>query len=125
MKLQLDEEKPIYQQIKAYLETSIISGSMSAGERIPSTNEFAKFYQINPATAAKGVNELVAEEIIEKRRGVGMFVTEEAREILIEKRKRQFYENYISPLKEEAERLEITEEQLLTMVRGEENHNEN
>lgn len=125
MKNQLDEDKPIFLQIKEHLEDSIINESMVAGERIPSTNEFAKFYQINPATAAKGVNELVTEHVLLKKRGVGMFVTENARNILIEKRKEYFYRNFITPLKEEAERLRISKTQLLYMVESEEGENEN
>ncbi|MEN2768270.1 GntR family transcriptional regulator [Ornithinibacillus xuwenensis] len=116
MKNTLDENKPIFLQIKEQLEDSIINDSIKAGERVPSTNEFAAYYKINPATAAKGINELVAENILFKRRGVGMFVTENAKEILIEKRKKTFYEAYILPLKEEAKKLHITEDELMEMM---------
>lgn len=119
MKNTLDENTPIYLQIKEYLEDSIINGTIKTDERVPSTNEFAKYYKINPATAAKGVNELVMEDILYKRRGVGMFVTENAKGKLIEKRKEIFYENYITPLKKEAERLGITTKQLIEMMSGE------
>lgn len=117
MKSKLDESKPIFLQIKEQIEDSIIDGSIEPGERVPSTNEFAAHYKINPATAAKGINQLVAEDIIFKKRGVGMFVTENAREILVEKRKKSFYENYIIPLKEEAEKLRLDERELLEMVK--------
>ncbi|MBM7601956.1 DNA-binding transcriptional regulator YhcF (GntR family) [Virgibacillus halotolerans] len=119
MKHNLDENKPIFLQIKEQLEDSIIDGSIEIGERVPSTNEFAAFYKINPATAAKGINELVTEKILFKRRGVGMFVTEDAREILIENRKKTFYENYVLPLKGEAEKLRISVADLLEMVERE------
>src|SRR5690625_250614 len=125
MKYKLDESKPIYIQIKEYIEDLIINETIKTGERIPSTNEFAKYYKINPATAAKGVNELVMEDIILKRRGVGMFVTENARGILIEKRKESFYDNYMLPLKDEAKKLQITKEQLLEMIKRGENLDEN
>lgn len=115
--LKLDESKPIYLQIKAYIENSIINKTLKIDERIPSTNELAKFYQINPATAAKGINELVDEGIIYKRRGVGMFVTENARSILVEKRKESFYESYVLPLKNEADKLEITLDELVEMMK--------
>lgn len=120
MKLKLTEDRPIFIQIKEYIEESILNESMKAGEKIPSTNEFAQFYKINPATAGKGVNELVAEGIIEKRRGVGMFVTDVARETLIEKRKESFYQAYIGPLKEEAKRLGISIENIQKMIDEEE-----
>lgn len=120
MKINLDENKPIFLQIKEQLADSIIDGTIEIGERVPSTNEFAAFYKINPATAAKGINELVTEKILYKRRGVGMFVTEDAKEILIENRKKTFYENYVLPLKGEAEKLRISVADLLEMVEREE-----
>jgi GntR family transcriptional regulator len=120
MKNNLDDNKPIFLQIKEQLEDSIINDDIKAGERVPSTNEFAAFYKINPATAAKGINELVAEEILYKRRGVGMFVTENAKEILVEKRKKTFYQHYILPLKEEAKKLNISDTDLMNMMKGEE-----
>jgi len=119
MKNTLDENKPIYLQIKDHLEDLIIKETIQKGERIPSTNEFAKYYKINPATAAKGINELVDEEVLFKRRGVGMFVTENARELLIEKRQKTFYENYMLPLKDEARKLRITETELIEMINRE------
>ncbi|GAA0597931.1 GntR family transcriptional regulator [Virgibacillus siamensis] len=121
MKNKLDENRPIFQQIKEQLEDSIINGSVEPGERVPSTNEFAKFYQINPATAAKGINELVAEGILVKRRGVGMFVTENAKALVTGKRKETFYENFMLPLKSEAIKLNISNEELLEMVKREGN----
>ncbi|GAB3042546.1 GntR family transcriptional regulator [Virgibacillus ainsalahensis] len=125
MKNTLDENKPIFLQIKEQLEDSIINGTIKYGERVPSTNEFAAYYKINPATAAKGINELVTEKILYKRRGVGMFTTEDAKEILIEKRKETFYENYMLPLKNEAKKLRLDEKELLEMVKREDGNNEN
>lgn len=119
MKNTLDENKPIFVQIKEQLEDSIINGNVKTLERVPSTNEFAKYYQINPATAAKGINELVNENILFKRRGVGMFVTENARELLIKKRQETFYENYILPIKNEAKKLRIDKENLIEMINKE------
>lgn len=116
MRKKLDENKPIFLQIKEQIEDSIIEESLVAGERAPSTNEFAKFYQINPATAGKGINELVLEGILLKKRGVGMFVTEEAKEIIIEKRKQTFYENYFLPMKKEAQKLQMKEQELMNML---------
>lgn len=124
MKNALDDNKPIFLQIKEQIEDSIIDGNLNAGERVPSTNEFAKFYKINPATAGKGINQLVQEGIVYKKRGVGMFVTEEARDILIQNRKETFYENYMLPLKREAAKLKINKGELLKMVEREET-NEN
>lgn len=116
MKYQLDDKQPIYLQIKEMIEDSIIKGTMKAGERVPSTNELAKFYSINPATARQGMNELVQENILKIKRGVGMFVTEDAKELLLSKRRMTFYKQYVSPLISEAEKLQISKEQLISMI---------
>jgi GntR family transcriptional regulator len=116
----LDDAKPIFLQIKEQLEDSILNGSIAIGERVPSTNEFAQHYKINPATAGKGINQLVDEGILFKKRGVGMFVTETAQEILLEKRKQQFFNAYIIPLKQEATKLHIAEEEIIRMLKEEE-----
>lgn len=120
MKNKLDETRPIYIQIKEYIEDNILNDSILPGERVPSTNELAKFYRINPATARQGMNELVAEEVLRKQRGVGMFVTERAKEILMENRKEHFYKHFIIPLKNEAEKLQISDAQLVDMLQKKE-----
>lgn len=117
MSLLIDGEKPIFQQIKETIEDAILDGSLQVEDRIPSINEFAKQYQINPATANKGVNELVERGIIYKKRGVGMYVSSEAKQILVRERKESFEQSYIMPLINEAARLGITVEDLETMLR--------
>lgn len=120
MESNLKEDKPIFQQIAEKVELSILDGSIKEGERVPSTNDFAKFYAINPATAAKGINQLVDQEIIYKKRGIGMFVAEGAREIILTKRKERFYKDFIVPLKNEALKLGIRESELKSLLeRGE------
>ncbi|MFC4321925.1 GntR family transcriptional regulator [Litchfieldia salsa] len=112
----LKEDKPIFQQIAEKVESSILDGSIQEGDRVPSTNEFAKYYQINPATAAKGINQLVDQEILYKKRGIGMFVAEGARTIIMNKRKNDFYQDYIVPLKNEAAKLGISVEDLSKLI---------
>lgn len=119
MVLKITEDKPIYIQIKEYIEDSIIDDVMKVGERVPSTNELAKHYQINPATARQGMTELVEENVLQIKRGVGMFVTEKAKEMLIEKRQQTFYDKYIVPIQQEAKKLKITDEQLFDMLKQE------
>ena len=114
----LTNEKPIFQQIRERVEDAILDGQLQPEDRIPSTNEFAKEYQINPATAGKGVNELVDKGIIYKKRGVGMFVHPIAREILVAERKENFLQQHIEPLKKEAQRLGISNEELQKMLQG-------
>lgn len=112
----LNNEKPIFQQIRERIEDAILDGQLQPEDRIPSTNEFAKEYQINPATAGKGVNELVDKGVIYKKRGVGMFVSTDAREILLVERKKSFFQQHIEPLKKEATRLGISNEELQNML---------
>jgi DNA-binding transcriptional regulator YhcF (GntR family) len=118
--INLNSDVPIFQQVAELIESGILEGSMQEGERVPSTNEFAKHYQINPATAAKGINQLVDQEILFKKRGVGMFVTEGAKEIILTKRKNAFFKDFIIPLKKEAYKLGINQEELAAFIRREE-----
>ncbi|MCM3598794.1 GntR family transcriptional regulator [Metabacillus idriensis] len=120
----LDTDRPIFQQIAEQIEDDIINGMVQEGERIPSTNEFAAHYQINPATAAKGINQLVEKGILFKKRGIGMFVAEGAKGILTLKRKEQFYETFILPLKKEAAKLNISVNDLKEMLEKGSGHNE-
>lgn len=112
----LSQEKSIYLQISEMLENDILRDILLADEKVPSTNELAKFYKINPATAAKGVNLLVDEGILYKKRGIGMFVAQGAKETIKKKRKEVFYENYIKVLLNEAASLGIGEDELIEMI---------
>lgn len=114
---QLTQEKSIYIQISEMIETDILRGILEEEERVPSTNELAQIYTINPATAAKGVNILVDEGILYKKRGIGMFVSEGAKKMILAKRKGAFYENYVKGLIEEAKSLGISKEELISMIK--------
>ena len=116
MNLQLDQEKPIFIQIAEGIEDGILTGAFPEESQIPSITEFSVNYKINPATALKGINLLVDENIIFKKRGVGMFVAKGAVQQLKVKRQEQFYENYISKLIEEAKRLGISGDDIIAMV---------
>jgi DNA-binding transcriptional regulator YhcF (GntR family) len=115
----IDEGKPIFQQIAERIEDDIIDETLPEESQVPSTNQFAAFYQINPATAAKGVNLLVEQGILYKKRGIGMFVASGARHTLIEKRKEQFYEQFVVTMLTEASKLRIDREELIRMIRRE------
>ncbi|MCI8362900.1 MAG: GntR family transcriptional regulator [Clostridia bacterium] len=116
MKLNLDQEKPIFIQIAEGIEDGILTGAFPEESQIPSITEFSVNYKINPATALKGINLLVDEAIIFKKRGVGMFVAQGAVSKLQKKRQDQFYDNYISRLVEEAKRLGITSDEIIAMI---------
>lgn len=116
VKIDINNEKPIFIQIAEGVEDGILTGIFPEEEQIPSITEFSVNYKINPATALKGINLLVDENIIFKKRGVGMFVTKGAVKKLKQKRQNQFYDNYISKLIDEAKRLGITGDEIIAMV---------
>lgn len=116
MKAQLETGKNIYEQIAQSIEDDILTGSLQEEEAVPSTNQFAKFFTINPATAAKGVNMLVDAGILYKKRGIGMYVCTGARKMIQQQRKQEFYEKYIVSLLQEADKLDISREELRNMI---------
>lgn len=117
MNERLTEQKSIYLQISEMIETDILRGILLEEEQAPSTNELARLYTINPATAAKGVNLLADEGILYKRRGIGMFVAKGARDKILAKRRNAFARNHIAPMLAEAKSLGVTKEQLIVMMK--------
>ncbi|MEY8749926.1 GntR family transcriptional regulator [Alkalicoccobacillus gibsonii] len=116
MRSKLDENRPIFQQIKEMIEEDIVEGILPEGDKAPSTNQLVAYYKINPQTVLKGVNELVDNGILFKKRGVGMFVAEGARETLRTLRKRTFQEEYVWSMLQEAKRLGISEQEIRSMM---------
>ncbi|MDE6968644.1 MAG: GntR family transcriptional regulator [Eubacterium sp.] len=114
----LNQEKSIYLQISEMIENDILRDVFLEEEKVPSTNELAKFFKINPATAAKGVNLLADQGILYKKRGIGMFVSKGAKQVVKNKRKEAFYENFVKALLTEAASLGIQEEELIEMIRS-------
>ena len=112
----LSDQSLIYLQIAQMLEDNILRGIYREEEQVPSTNELARTYNINPATAAKGLNLLVDDGVLYKRRGIGMFVSPKAGEKVLEKRRAAFYKDYIQPLVKEGKSLALTAEELKLMV---------
>ncbi|MDO4762299.1 MAG: GntR family transcriptional regulator [Corynebacterium sp.] len=105
----MDEQTaPLFRQIATFIEDAIVDRSLKPGERAPSTNELARFHAINPATARKGLSLLVEMNIVEKRRGLGMYVTEQAREIILARRSESFAADYLAPLVDEAVKLDMS-----------------
>ena len=116
MKLDFKSEIPIYIQISQAIEDNILNEIYKENEAIPSTTEISVNFKINPATVAKGFNLLVEEELIYKKRGVGMFVSEGSKEKIIQKRKEGFYKNYILTLIEEGKKLSISKNEIINMI---------
>lgn len=114
----LTQGKSIYLQISEMIETDILRDILLEEERVPSTNELAKLYAINPATAAKGINLLVDSGILYKKRGIGMFVAAGAKEQILARRKEEFYDNYIKKLLQEAASIGLDKEQIIKMIQS-------
>lgn len=113
---QLNDRKPIFEQIKDWISDQIISETLKAHDRIPSTNEIVQFYKVNHLTVAKGVNQLVDQGIIYKKRGVGMFVAPDAKEKLMGERKQNFLIEYLKPMMEEAGKLGLSDEEIGRLI---------
>jgi DNA-binding transcriptional regulator YhcF (GntR family) len=116
LKAILDDGKSLYLQISESVEDDILAGIIKEEELIPSKLQFAKHFQINPATAMKGVNLLADEGIVYKKRGIGMCVASGAREIIMKKRRRSFYNNYVAALLTEAEKLSISKSEIIKIL---------
>ena len=116
MPLPLDPQLTIYQQIAQFIEDGILSGAMPEDSAVPSINQLARLYQINPATALKGVTLLADERLIYKRRGMGMYIAPGARDRLKIKRRAAFEREYVSPMMREGARLDIGEAEIQGLI---------
>ena len=109
-------QKPLFQSIAEWLEDAILTDIYKEGDQVPSITEISMQYNLNPATALKGVNMLVDSGLLYKKRGMGMFVSEGARRKLMEHRQEQFYSDYILPMIREAHRLQINSKSIQEMI---------
>ncbi|AZS42549.1 MULTISPECIES: GntR family transcriptional regulator [Microbacterium] len=112
----VDEGRPLFLQIAESVEDAIIDGTLSEQEQAPSTNELAAFHRINPATAAKGIAMLTDKGVLVKRRGIGMFVADGARELLLTERRSAFADRYLDPLIAEARKLGLGPDDLARLL---------
>lgn len=116
LELKFENEKPIYIQLAEWLSDNIISGQLKEEQQIPSTTEISVNYKVNPATALKGVNMLVDKGVIYKKRGLGMFVSKGAVEVLKKERQSEFFDSYIKTMIAEAKKLGLTKEEIIQMI---------
>ena len=107
---------PLFVQVASFVADLIVDGTLKPGEQAPSTNQLAQFHEINPATARKGLALLVDDHVLEKRRGLGMFVTESARDRILDRRRENFAGDYIAPLIDEAVHLGYTRSDLHDLI---------
>ena len=112
----IEEGRALFLQIAESVEDSIIEGSLAEEAQAPSTNELAAFHRINPATAAKGVAMLTEKGVLYKRRGIGMFVSPGARELLLGERRAAFADRFLDPLLAEARTLGLTPDDVARLL---------
>src|SRR5690554_6007958 len=117
MKFKQDSSKPIYVQISEWIETEIISGAFIEDQKVYSQYQLADMFNINPATAAKGLNILADENLVYKKRGLGMFVSPHAKEVIRTKRININLQKLTKELVAEAARLEVSKEELIIMIK--------
>lgn len=110
------DAEPLFVQVARFVEDLIVDGTLAPGDQAPSMNQLAEFHEINPATARKGLSLLADAHVIEKRRGLGMFVTPGARERIVENRRDAFAGEFIAPLIDEAVRLGHTRADLHNLI---------
>ena len=116
MKLDMNSNKPIFLQISNEIEDGIFTGAFPEESQIPSTTEVSTAFNINPATVLKGMNQLVDEGLIYKKRGLGMFVKTGAVAVIRKKRQNAFFDNYVDTLIQESKKLSLTKEELLELI---------
>ena len=117
--LNSNSSKPIYVQIAEWIETEILSDTLQADQKVYSQYQLADMLNINPATAGKGLSLLVDEEVLYKKRGLGMFVSEKAKNIILMRRKSEMLGELIGNLVKEAAYLNVSEEELIRLIREE------
>ncbi len=117
--IQNDGTKPIYLQIAEWIENEILKGNFNYDDKVYSQYQLAEMFTINPATAAKGLKLLVEKRILYKKRGLGMFVTKEAKQIISSKRKNETLIRLVRELTLEAKRLHVSEDELIEAIRNE------
>jgi DNA-binding transcriptional regulator YhcF (GntR family) len=113
-----DDRSPIYLQIADGIKNDVLSGALKEDEQVMSTNQYAAFYRINPATAAKGFAQLVDEGVLYKKRGIGMFVSPDARAKLLESRRQRFFADVVDPMLAEARMIGIGVDEIVRHVGG-------
>ncbi|MEP6882230.1 MAG: GntR family transcriptional regulator [Dokdonella sp.] len=113
MSMVWNDNTPIYRQLRDRVVAMILDGVLKQGDALPSVRQVAADFQINPITVSKAYQELVDENLVEKRRGLGMYVTEGARSALLKSERDRFLNEEWPPLAARLERMDIDIETLL------------
>jgi GntR family transcriptional regulator len=116
MSITWNDNVPIYRQLRARVVAMILDGALNEGDPLPSVRQVAAEYQINPLTVSKAYQELVDEQLVEKRRGLGMFVTEGSRELLLKSERERFLREEWPPLHARIKRMGLDLERLMAQT---------
>jgi DNA-binding transcriptional regulator YhcF (GntR family) len=108
----LDNDRPIFLQIKEAIADDILAGLLAPDEQIPSNSQLVSFFGVNPVTVHRGVSLLLEDGIIYKKRGLGMFVSPQAPDLLRRQRRESFAQDFIAPLVQQAQLLGIDRDKL-------------
>jgi GntR family transcriptional regulator len=112
------DNQPIYRQLRDQVVAMILEGVLKEGDPLPSVRNVAAEYRVNPLTVLKGYQELVDEELVEKRRGLGMFVRAGARNLLLRGERQKFLEEEWPRVYATMQRLGLTPEELLDATKN-------
>lgn len=116
MTVNFDDRSPIYRQIADRIEAEVLSGALAGDEQVMSTNKYAAFHRINPATVNKAFQQLVDDGILYKRRGIGMFVSPQARQTLRARRRKTFFTDVVDPMVAQARAIGIDMTELVERI---------
>jgi GntR family transcriptional regulator len=108
-----NDNSPIYRQLKSRVVEMMLDGLLKPGDALPSVRQIAAEYQLNPITVSRAYQELVDEELVEKKRGLGMYVTEGAREKLLANERERFLNEEWPLIIERMDRLGLNASDLL------------
>ncbi|MFT4233199.1 MAG: GntR family transcriptional regulator [Leucobacter sp.] len=114
-----DDTRPIFLQLADRISDEVLRGVYEEEEQVPSTNELAAYFRINPATAGKALNRLVDAGVLYKRRGIGMFVATGAKALIAGERQQGFVDRYVAPLLAEAAALGLTAPDIVRLIERE------
>ncbi len=104
---------PIYRQLKEIIVAMVLDGELKEGDALPSVRQVAGDYQLNPITVSRAYQELADEAVVEKRRGLGMYVIEGSRETLLASERERFLKDEWPRVRAHIERLSLNTKQLL------------
>ncbi|MDD4223598.1 MAG: GntR family transcriptional regulator [Candidatus Cloacimonetes bacterium] len=112
-----NDEAPIYLQLRKHIEELILEKALPEEAQIPSIRVMARDFKLNPITVGNALSSLVEEGILHKKRGVGIFVSDGARELIISERGKDFITDSLEPVLKKARQLELSREKVIELTK--------